>query len=293
MALAGEHEMTGSPQPRKHPFGVRRRRHRIGLAGEQQRGDPALERRMQIRVDRTLGPGCANRAEGVDLIRALIGARQPCAQCLGLTEQRRILAADHGVLHAACDLVAELARDHDRLRGERREVSERRLMNQHGQQSRLRCAVGQKPQRRREQHMVELDGLRQPGERVGDNDGPAGGSVHALESGEFGLQRRISAGAVGAVAAAADDAIERAFPVERRVHSDGLSGIGHAVEHHGMHGGGMMTHVKLRDPRAVRSRVQIDGPESQRPPHLVEIRDRRPGGVEAHPVPVFRSAKLT
>ncbi len=73
---------------------------------------------VQIGIHRLLAARACKSPQRVQLIRALVGAGNGGPVDVG-AEKRHVLAADHGVLHAARELIGDLPGGHDGLRGER------------------------------------------------------------------------------------------------------------------------------------------------------------------------------
>src|ERR1700722_7737842 len=108
VSLAAQHQVAVALAALGTPIRInRRRRPRIRPARQQQGGNVALQRAVQIAVHRSSRPELADLEEGVQLIRALIGARDRGPVDVG-AEKRHVLAADHGVLHAAGELIGDL-----------------------------------------------------------------------------------------------------------------------------------------------------------------------------------------
>ena len=219
------------------------------------------------------------------MIRTLVGPRHGRAVDVGRRKQRHVLAADHAVLHAARQLIADLPGGHDGLRGQRPQRAMRRPMYERRQQRGLQGAVRQKSQGGVQHGAVEFDLQRQAAVRIIDGDRHLLRAELAQQPVQLLLKLRIGGGAIGRFLAARHDEIQGALAVERRFGADRLFRIGHAVQDHRARARRVAPHVELRHSRAVRAAVQIDLWIPQGLAHLVQIANRHAGGVEAHALP--------
>ena len=111
--------MTGEAGSRA--LGVGGRRHRIRFAGQAAASGISLcKGACRSASTGPRGHSLQISCKASNMVRALVSRAMAARSHVGRGEKRHVLAADHAVLHAARQLIADLPRGHDGLRGQRR-----------------------------------------------------------------------------------------------------------------------------------------------------------------------------
>src|SRR5207237_332909 len=163
-----EHDREAVRKGARRQARERGRCDRVVAPGQQQRGHVTLERRVQVRIHRSVRPDAAHGLEPVELQRAEEGVGETRAVDGTQVIEGHILGTYHAVVHAGRERFAVAAFDEQELRGEGYVVLVRGgLIEQQRQERGVFRGVTGEAQHRRQVRAAEAEARRLAGGRIG------------------------------------------------------------------------------------------------------------------------------
>ena len=277
MALVPANQVTRVAEVDRREVGVARRRDRVGVAGQEQERYIGGERNLEFVVERTRGPGRADRLQRFELE----GAHVTGGKCLvidrGAVEEGHVLGAHHRVVHAQRERIGEAEDDHLVLRRERRKVAVVGLVDQQRQQRYRVGMIGEHPDGTGKLGCAEPHFLDAPRVRVRCVDADRVRAQPGDDAVERGLDvgETLIAGFIGGTAI--EDRVDGSLALDGDLGPEGELRRNHPVEDDAAGRVGESTCKMLRDPCPVGDPVEIQAGVAERLAHGFEVFDSEAG----------------